>query len=212
MVNLNELNKAVVEGDSRVVLELTRTALDAKVPAKKILDEGLIPGIQKVGNLFAAGEYFLPELLVSGKAMLGVLEILEPELTKADVPPKGKCLIGTVQGDIHTVGKDIVAMMLRGNGWEVTDLGVDLPPKAFCSEVEKGNYDLLGLSALLTMTMPAAAETIEALKKAGLRDKIKVMVGGAPTTQKWADEIGADGYGSNASEAVEVAATLVEEF
>ncbi len=212
MVNLNELNKAVVEGDSRAVLELTRTALGAKVPAKKILDEGLIPGIQKVGNLFAAGEYFLPELLVSGKAMSGALEILEPELTKADVPPKGKFLIGTVQGDIHTVGKDIVAMMLRGNGWEVTDLGVGLPPEAFCSEVEKGNYDLLGLSALLTMTMPAAAETIEALKKAGLRDKIKVMVGGAPTTQKWADEIGADGYGSNASEAVEVAATLVEEF
>jgi len=212
MVNLSELSKAVVEGDGYMVLELTRKALDAKVPAKKVLGEGLIPGIQKVGDLFAAGEYFLPELLVSGKAMLGVLEVLEPELAKADVPSKGKFLIGTVKGDIHTIGKDIVAMMLRGNGWAVTDIGGDLSPEAFCSEVEEGGYDILGLSALLTMTMPAVAETVEALKKAGLRDKIKVMVGGAPTTQKWADEIGADGYGSNASEAVKVAAALIEEF
>lgn len=210
MVNLDELSKAVVEGDGRMVLELTRKALDAKVPANKILDEGVIPGLQKVGDLFGAGEYFLPELLVSGKAVLEALEILEPELIKADIPPKGRFLIGTVKGDVHNIGKNIVAMMLKGNGWKVTDMGLDISPEVFCSEVEKGNYDILGMSSLLTMTMPGAAETIEALKKAGLRDKIKVMVGGAPTTQEWADKIGADGYGSNGPEAVRVAAALIE--
>ena len=209
MVNLNELSKALVEGDHRTVLELTRKALSAKIPAKKILDEGLIPGIQKVGDLFGSGEYFLPELLVSGKAMSGALKILEPELARADIPSKGRFLLGTVKGDIHNIGKDIVAMMLRGNGWTVTDMGVDIPPEAFCAEVEKGNYDILGMSVLLTMTMPFAAETIEALKKAGLRDKVKIMVGGAPTTQEWADKIGADGWGSNCSEAVRVAAALM---
>jgi len=211
MLKLNEISKGIIEGDNEAVLELVKKALDDNVSAKEILDRGLVPGIRKVGELFGAGEYFLPELLVSGEAMSGALKILEPELTKTKVKPVGKFLIGTVQGDVHNIGKNIVAMMLKGNGWEVTDLGVDLTPREFCSEVEKGDYDILGLSALLSMTMPAAVETLEALKKAGLRDKIKVMVGGAPTTQEWADKAGFDGYAADAPTAVEVAAALIGE-
>ncbi len=175
----------------------------------EILDEGLISGIKEVGELFGRGEYFLPELLVSGEAMLGALELLEPLLSKGETPFVGKCLIGTVQGDVHDIGKNIVIMMLKGNGWEVTDLGVDVSLEDFCSAVDKGDFQVLGMSALLTMTMSAAAKTIEALKAAGLRDKVKIMVGGAPTTQEWANEIGADAYAPDAPTAAKVAAVLV---
>jgi len=212
MVNLNEVSNAVIEGDEGAALELVKKALGEGVPARKVLDEGLIPGIHKVGDLFESGEYFLPELLVSGEAMSKAVELLEPALSKGDVPSAGKYLIGTVQGDVHDIGKNITIMMLKANGWEVTDLGVDISPKEFCSAVEKGDYQILGMSALLTMTMPAAAETIEALKGAGLRDKVKIMVGGAPTTQEWANEIGADGYAPDAPSAVKVAVALVGEY
>ena len=208
MVNFEEISQAVIDGDSEIALELTRAALASKVPAKDILDKGLIPGITKVGDMFSTGEYFLPELLVSGEAMSGAVELLEPELSKGEARAKGRFLIGTVQGDVHDIGKNIVIMMLRGNGWEVTDLGVDVSPQGFCSAVKEGDYDILGMSALLTMTLPHAVETIEALKAAGVRDRVKVMVGGAPTTQEWADEVGADGFGSDAAEAVKVAASL----
>ncbi len=209
MVNLNKIRKSIIKGDSDTVSKLTREALDANVPAKEILDKGLIPGIRKVGDLFSTGEYFLPELLVSGEAMSRALELLEPVLTKADIPPAGKYLIGTAQGDMHDIGKNIVIMMLKGNGWMVTDLGVDVSPEEFCLVVEKGDFDILGISSLLTMTMSAAAKTIDALKTAGLRDKVKVMVGGAPVTQEWADKIGADGYAIDAPMATRVAATIV---
>ena len=209
MENLAEITKAVVDGDGDLVYRLTRKALDANVPAKEILDKGLIPGLRKVGDLFENGEYFLPELLVSGEAATGGLELLEPVLSSSKVPSAGKYLIGTIQGDVHDIGKNIVIMMLKGNGWEVTDMGVDLPPQEFCSAVEKGDYDILGMSALLTMTMPAVVETIESLKAAGLRDKVKIMVGGAPITREWADKIGADGYAADAPEAVKVAVALV---
>jgi 5-methyltetrahydrofolate--homocysteine methyltransferase len=213
MVNLNEVSNAVIEGDEAATLELVKKALGEGIPARKVLDEGLIPGIHKVGDLFEAGEYFLPELLISGEAMSKAVEFLEPVLSKAgDTRSMGKFLIGTVQGDVHDIGKNITAMMLKANGWEVTDLGVDLSPQEFCSAVEKSDYDILGMSALLTMTMPAAAETIKALKGAGLRDKVKIMVGGAPTTQEWANEIGADGYAADAPSAVKVAAALVGEY
>ena len=211
MFKSEEISQAVIDGDSEMALELTKAALDSNVPAKEILDKGLIPGITKVGDLFSSGEYFLPELLVSGEAMSGAVELLGPELSKGGTPPKGRFLIGTVQGDVHEIGKNIVIMMLRGNGWEVTDLGVDVSPQSFCSAVEEGDYDIMGMSTLLTMTMPYAAETIGALKAAGLRDRVKVMVGGAPTTQEWADEVGADGLGSDAAEAVKVAASLMGE-
>ena len=209
MVNLNEISKGIIEGDKDIVLQLTKVALDANVSAKEILDKGLIPGLKKVGDLFETGEYFLPELLVSGEAASAAVELLGPILSKGDAPPAGKYLIGTVQGDVHDIGKNIVIMMLKGNGWEVTDLGVDVSPEEFCSAVNKGDFDILGMSALLTMTMPNTSKTIDALKAAGLRDKVKIMVGGAPVTQEWADKIGADGYAPDASAAVKIAAALV---
>jgi len=211
MADFSKISKAIVDGDEDVAVELTEKALQEKVEAKQILDEGLIPGIEKVGELFGAGEYFLPELLVSGEAMSRAIEVLEPFLTKSGMPAKGKIAMGTVQGDVHNIGKDIVIMMLKGRGWDVTDLGVDVDPETFCSVVRDGDYQILGLSSLLTMTMPDTVKTIEALKAAGLRDKIKIMVGGAPTTQEWANEIGADGYAKNASEVAKLAATLIGE-
>ncbi|MBA7600961.1 Methionine synthase [subsurface metagenome] len=211
MFNLNEISKAIVEGNRDVVLELTRAALDANVPAKEILDNGLIPGLRKVGDLFETGEYFLPELLISGEAASRAVGFLEPVLSKGDTPPVGKYLIGTVKGDVHDIGKNIVIMMLKGNGWQVTDLGVDVSPEEFCSAVDKGDFDILGMSSLLTMTMPDTDKTIDALKTAGLRDKVKVMVGGAPVTQEWADKIGADGYAPDASTAVKIAVALAGE-
>lgn len=209
MASLDEIRKAIVEGDGDTVLGLTKVALDENVPAKEILDNALVPGIQKVGELFETGEYFLPELVMAGDAMTRALELIDPILGKEDAPRIGKFLIGTVKDDVHDIGKNIVVMMLKGNGWEVTDLGVDIPPEEFRSAVEKGDFNVLGLSSLLTMTMARAAETIDALKAAGLRDKIKIMVGGAPVTQDWADKVGADGYAADAPAAVKVAAALV---
>ena len=211
MADFSKLSKAIVDGDEDIAVELTQKALNENIEAKQILDKGLIPGIEKVGELFGAGEYFLPELLVSGEAMSRAIEILEPFLTKSGIPAKGKIAMGTVQGDVHNIGKDIVIMMLKGRGWDVTDLGVDVDPETFCSVVRDGDYQILGLSSLLTMTMPDTVKTIEALKAAGLRDKIKIMVGGAPTTQEWADKIGADGYAKNASEVAKLAASLIGE-
>jgi 5-methyltetrahydrofolate--homocysteine methyltransferase len=209
MVDFKELSKAVVEGETDIVVELVRKALDGGVTAKEVLDNGIIPGLKKTGELFEGGEYFLPELLISGEAASGALELLEPVLSAGNVPSKGKIAIGTVEGDIHNIGKNIVIMMLKGNGWEVTDLGVDVSAEEFCSAVQKGNFQILALSSLLTMTMPNTAKTIESLKSAGLRKKVKIMVGGAPTTQEWADEIGADGYADDAPGAVRIAAAFV---
>ena len=209
MVNLDELGKAVMEGDGDAAFELTKKALAANVPANEILDKSLIPGLQKVGDLFGKGEYFLPELIVSGDAVSKTLELLEPILSKEGTPSMGKFLIGTVQGDVHDLGKNIVVMMLKGNGWKVTDLGVDVSPEDFCSAVDEGDFQILGLSSLLTMTMPNTASTIEVLKAAGLRDKVKIMVGGAPVTPDWADKIGADAYARDGPTAAKVAAALV---
>lgn len=212
MINLNEISKGIIEGDGDKVLNLTKAALEANLPAKDILNKGLVLGINKVGELFEIGEYYLPELLVSGDAMSKALELLEPVLSKDNIPSKGKYLIGTVQGDLHDIGKNIVIMMLKGNGWEVTDLGIDIPAKKFCSEVDKGDFDILGMSALLTLTMPVMTETIDALKAAGLREKVKIMVGGAPVTKEWANRIGVDGYAADAPTAVKVATTLIGKF
>ncbi|TET68343.1 MAG: cobalamin-binding protein [Dehalococcoidia bacterium] len=209
MVNLDGLGRAVIEGDTDAAFALTKKALEANVPASEILDKGLIPGLREVGDLFEKGEYFLPELIVSGDAVAQALELLAPVLSKEDTPHVGKFLIGTVQGDVHDLGKNIVIMMLKGNGWEVTDLGVDISPEEFCAAIDKGDFQVLGMSSLLTMTMPSAVKTIETLKAAGLRDKVKIMVGGAPTTPEWADKIGADAYAKDGPTAAKVAATLV---
>ena len=209
MVNLEELSKAVIAGNMDAASELTKKALATSVPASEILNKGLVPGLQKVGDLFEAGEYFLPELIVSGDAVSQALELLAPMLGKEDTPYMGRYLIGTVQGDVHDLGKNIVIMMLQGNGWEVTDLGVDVSPEEFCAAVDKGDFHILGMSSLLTMTMPNAASTIEALNTAGLRDKVKIMVGGAPTTPEWAEKIGADAHAKDGPTAAKVAAALL---
>ena len=210
MVELKNLTRSIIKGDTTKAVELIKAALIGDVPAKDILDKGLIPGIEKVGELFSAGEYFLPELLLSGEVMKAAIQELRPALSRCGVPSVGKFLIGTVQGDVHNTGKNIVIMMLQGNGWEVTDLGVDVSPKEFCAAVEKGDFDIVGLSALLTLTMSKQAETIRALEAAGLRHKVKVMIGGAPVTQAYAYEIRADGYAHNAAQAVIEAAILAE--
>jgi len=208
MVDFARLGQNILDGNAAGAKELTRAALEAKVAPQDILYKGLVPGIRKAGDLFGCGQFFLPELLVAAKAMSAAMEILEPELSRTNVPSAGKCVIGTVKGDLHDIGKNIVIMMLRGNGWQVTDLGVDVEPKDFCAAVAKGNFQILGMSALLTTTMASVGETIKALKAAGLRDRIKLMVGGAPVTREWAEKIGVDGYGSDAAEAVSVAEAL----
>lgn len=209
MVKFEEITQSIIDGDVEKAKELTHGALKAKGKAEEILNRGLVPGIRKVGELFGTGKYFLPELLMAGKAMNAAMAILEPELSKAKVGPRGRYMIGTVRGDMHDIGKNIVVMLLRSNGWEVTDLGVDVPPEDFCAAVAKGNYQIVGLSALLTTTMSVVKDTIEALKATGLRDKVKVMVGGAPMTQEWATRAGADGYASDGAEAVIVAEALI---
>ncbi len=209
MVNFDELSQAIIAGDTDASFELTKQALAAEIPAAEILGQGLIPGLRRVGDLFESGEYFLPELIVSGDAAARALEVLEPVLRQKGSPYMGRFLIGTVKGDIHDLGKNIVTMMLRGNGWDVTDLGVDVSPEDFCSAAAQGDYDIIGLSSLLTMTMPKVAETITALEAAGLRDKAKIMVGGAPTTPAWAEEIGADAHAKDGPTAALVAAKLI---
>ncbi len=209
MVELSEISQCVIDGDVAGAVARTKAALSEKVAAEDILNVGLFPGIEKVGDLFSAGEYYFPELLVAGEAMKAALELLKPELAKRRVSQVGKFLIGTVKDDMHDIGKNIVGMFLEANGWEVTDLGIDQPPESYCEAVKKGNYDILGLSALLTLSMPYLGETIDTLKEAGIRDKVKVMVGGVSVTQEYADKVGADGYGKDAIDTVRKANLLI---
>jgi 5-methyltetrahydrofolate--homocysteine methyltransferase len=206
---LGNLSVAVVEGNTAKTIATIDAALKEGIKANDILRKGLFPGIKKVGELFNAGEYYLPELIVSGKTMQAAVNHLNPFFDKGSSQKAGKYVIGTVTGDVHDVGKNIVIMMLRSNGWEVTDLGVDIAPEQFCAAVKEGDFDILGLSALLTTTMSVMDRTIKALEDAGVRDRIKIMIGGAPVTQKYADKIGADAYGSDAWEAVTKAEALL---
>ena len=209
MMNLGELSRAVVAGDIDTAEKLTKEAIASDKPVAEILGAGLVPGLREVGELFEKGEYYLPELIVAGDAVVRALEYLEPMMGKKGASYMGRYLIGTVQGDVHDLGKNVVIMMLRGNGWEVTDLGVDVSPEEFCSAVSNGDYQVLGMSSLLTMTMVNAGKTIEALKTAGVRDRVKVMVGGAPTTAEWAAQIGADAHAKDGPMAAIVAAELI---
>jgi len=201
-IDLLNLRKAIIGGDARKTVALTKAAIKEEISANDILQKALVPGIREIGELFGKGECYLPELIVSGKAMEAAIEQLEPLFGKGESFDTGRFLIGTVKGDVHDIGKKIVTMMLKGNRWKVTDLGVDISPEQFCKAVRHGNYNILGMSALLTTTMPNAASTIRSLEGAGLRNKIKVIVGGAPVTQEFADEIGADAYGKDAWDAV----------
>ena len=211
MTDLAEITSSLVAMDISRTEQLTRAAIDAGVPADEILEKGLVAGMQTVGERFEAGEIFLPELLMSGEAMKAAIIHLRPLLAAQPGGRRfaGKAAIGTVQGDIHDIGKNIVIMMLEGNGWEVTDLGVDVSPEGFCAAVKDNDFQVLGLSALLTMTMPNQARTIEALKAAGLRDRVKVAIGGAVCTQGFADQIGADCYAADAADAVRKFGQLV---
>ncbi|UCC97949.1 MAG: corrinoid protein [Phycisphaerales bacterium] len=207
MADLKALADAVIKGDQKVAVEITKTALEEGAAPKSVLDEGLIAGMDIVGARFKKNEIYIPEVLIAARAMKMAMEILEPELVKAGVEPVGKLLIGTVQGDLHDIGKNLVAMMLKGAGFEVIDLGVDVGPEKFVEQIKASNAHLIGMSALLTTTMPGMERTIQALKDAGV--SAKVMIGGAPVTQDYADKIGADGYAPDAASAVDMAKSLV---
>lgn len=212
MADLSEIAESLVERDIAKTEELTKAAIDANIPAQEILNKDVVAGMQVVGEQFGGGEIFLPELLMAGEAAKAAMKLLRPLLTKQEgvTGYTGKAAIGTVQGDVHDIGKNIVLMMLESNGWDVTDLGVDVAPEEFCTAVKENDFQILGLSALLTVTMPAQGQTIEALKAAGLRGKVKVVIGGAMCTQRWADQIGADYYASDAAEAVEKFRLLIQ--
>jgi corrinoid protein of di/trimethylamine methyltransferase len=207
---ITQLTTAIVEGETEQVVELTRQALAAGVEPMAIIDQGLIPGMDIVGEKFSSGEFFLPNLIISANGMQDAMKLLEPELSARQQERKfaGKVVIGTVHGDIHEIGKSLVATMLSANGFQVYDLGVDVPVAAFLAKIRETGANLLGLSALLTTTMVVQREIIAALKQAGLREQVKVMVGGAPVTRSWAEEIGADGYAEDAIGAVAVAKQL----
>ncbi len=210
MADLNGIRRSIIDGEAEGAMKITQAALDEGTTASELLDHALVPAMQEVGTLFEEGQYYLPELLASGQAMTSVLELIEPLLSGGDTPRIGKFLLGTVKDDVHDIGKNIVGMMLRGYGWEVTDLGVDVSTDEFVEAVRQGNYDILGLSSLLTMTQSSVVQVLGALEAEGLRRKIKVMVGGAPVTSEWADKIGADGYAADGPEAARVAAGLLK--
>ena len=207
MADLQALAQAIITGDQNAALEITKSAIQQGTKAKEILDEGLIAGMNTIGERFKNNEVYIPEVLIAARAMKSALQILEPELVKAGVEPVGSFVVGTVQGDLHDIGKNLVAMMLKGAGFNVIDLGVDVAPDEFVAQAKKANVQLVGLSALLTTTMPSMEKTIKALKEAGL--SAKVMIGGAPVTQNYADKIGADGYSPDAASAVDLAKSLI---
>jgi len=207
MADLKALADAVIKGDQGTAVEITKAALEEGTAAKSVLEDGLIAGMGVVGERFKKNEVYIPEVLIAARAMKMAMEILEPELAKAGVEPVGKFIIGTVQGDLHDIGKNLVAMMLKGAGFEVVDLGVDVSPEEFVEQAKVTGIQLIGMSALLTTTMPAMERTVKALKDAGVSSKI--VIGGAPVTQGYADKIGAHGYAADAASAVDMAKSLV---
>lgn len=204
-----EMAEALYEGDAATVGRLTQKAIDDGVGPGEILNGGLIEGMNAVGKDFRDGILFVPEVLIAARAMHAGMSILKPLLAEADVEPVGTFAIGTVKGDLHDIGKNLVSMMMEGAGFEVVNLGTDVPADKFVAAVKDSGVNIIGMSALLTTTMVEMKGVIAALEEAGLRDKVKVIIGGAPVTQKFADEIGADGYSPNASAAVETAKALL---
>lgn len=203
---LELIYKAVLEGDARTARLCTGQALDAGLDPLTIVQEAMMPAMKEVGRRFECHDYFVPELLLASRAMKTAMEIVQPRLGKMDgLEPAGRIVIGTVKGDLHDLGKNLVAGMLEGSGYEVLDLGVNVPPERFVMAVQKRGADILAMSALLTTTMPAMKTTIDALQEAGIRGRVKVLVGGAPVSREYAMEIGADGYGDSAATAVSIA-------
>jgi len=209
MPELQKLYDAILRGDSKAAIGVARDAVAAGCDPQDLIGKYMIPAMDEVGRRFASEEYFVPEMLLSARAMKGSLELIKPLLAAQGAQPAGRVVIGTVKGDLHDIGKNLVASMLEGGGFEVTDLGADVPPEKYVQAVQEKKADILCLSALLTVTMPSMKAVIDALGRAQIRDKVRVMIGGAPVTQRFAEEIGADAYGQDASAAVAAARSLI---
>ncbi|MHC4086281.1 MAG: cobalamin-dependent protein [Planctomycetota bacterium] len=222
MTNVEQLKKSIIDADKireeiegegaigatqRKVESLITVALKEGTPAESVINDGLIAGMEVVGARFKKNEIYIPEVLLAARAMKMGMDLLKPEIIKAGIKPIGKCLIGTVQGDLHDIGKNLVAMMLKGAGFEVVDLGVDVGPDKFVEQVKTQGVQMVGMSTLLTTTMPAIEKALKAIKDSGVL--VKIMIGGAPVTQNYADKIGADGYAADAASAVDLAKSLV---
>lgn len=204
------LYEAIVNGHDKAAIAAVRDALAATADPMELVHTTMIPAMEEVGRLFESQEYFVPELLLSGRAMRGAIEILRPLLAASGAQPIGRVVIGTVAGDLHDIGKNLVASMLQGGGFEVTDLGTDVKAEQFIAAVKATNADIVGLSALLTVTMPAMKTIMDALRAAGVRDRVKVMIGGAPVTRQYSEGIGADGYCESAGGVVALARSFME--
>jgi len=205
----NEIFRALQIGNAKLVETKTREAVDSGFEPEEILNKALIASMEELGIKFRDGEVFLPEVMMAARAMQAAMAILKPKLIETGIKPIGKAVVGTVKGDQHDIGKNLVAMMMMGSGIEVVDLGTDVPPEKFVNAVREQEAQIIALSALLTTTMPQQAQVIEALKKAGIREKVKVMVGGAPVSESFANEIGADAYTPDAGSAAQKAKELI---
>jgi len=209
-INLETISEAVKEGDDKQVVSLVKEALAGGTPAMDIMENGLVPGVQALGELFKDGQVYLPEILISTRAMNRGVEELQPHLADADIHQKGTVVVGTVEGDLHDIGKNLVGMMLGSNGFNVVDVGVDVSADSFISAAKENNANIVAMSGLLTTTITYMPTVIDALEKAGLKDKVKVMIGGAPVTRAYADEIGAEGFAEDCASAVDEASRLMK--
>jgi len=207
--DLKKLKQSVIDGNAAGALGLTRQALEEHVPLELILNGGLIAAMSEVGKQFEAGTFYIPEMLIAARAMQACMDVLKPLLAVTDVKPLATVVVGTVKGDMHDIGKNLVRMMLAGAGFDVVDLGTDVTPERFVQAIREHGAKLVGLSALLTTTMISMGGIIKAIEQAGLRDQVKIIVGGAPVTQEYARQLGADGYAADASRAVTVAKSLI---
>jgi 5-methyltetrahydrofolate--homocysteine methyltransferase len=207
--SLDVLKQAVIAGNSSGALDATRQALSEQVPPDRLIDQGLIPAMSEVGKLFEEGDLYIPEMMVAARAMQACLDILKPMLSETDVKPLACVVLGTVKGDMHDIGKNLVRMMLQGAGLEVIDLGTDVSPEEFIHAIHAHAAKLVGLSALLTTTMTSMQTTIQAIEQAGLRGQVKIMIGGAPVTESFTRQVKADGYAPDASQAVRLARNLL---
>lgn len=210
MADSAKLYDAIVNGNAKDAVAITKEALAENADPLELVTKYMIPAMDEVGQRFECEDYFVPELLLAARAMKGAMELIRPLLVERGTEPTGRVVIGTVKGDLHDIGKNLVASMLEGGGFEVVDLGADVAPEKFVEAVKQKGVNVVCLSALLTVTMPSMKTTIAALNDAGLRGQVKVLVGGAPVTQQYADEIGADGYAENAGSAVKLARTIIK--